>query len=352
MKPRFFHDLRLSEHFIATDFLQSPSLYNARLKLNLADLSHTHLRGGVELATLLEGMMTTHGPVSLSAGFVPRLALGRGHPPDSPHGWTDGKAAADVVFHDWVNKGKAPISILNEFGSHSFHRVISYAGSEYLCVTAEKSSGYHRHAVIEGVRRPGAKPLRVRWCDGYHGYREISEFPHRHDWRREEHEVPGNSPELRTHHVRVGEYFTLLDFCRSPYAYEAGRPWVIPPGHEPQTTYARQAAEILSPFVKKHGRISVIRGLMPAHLAEREDDPSLWTWRDGVAAVEFMTGEGVNPTDVVDSLTHNSIEQITAYELVAGASYRVEWSPFRPRKIWSSAVQPVSRAASRRLGLS
>lgn len=352
-RARFFHDLRISRSFVMTDFLQSPSLYNARLRLTPADLRGKFGGGAIVLGNMLEQLIDLFGPVSVAAGYVPPQALGRGHPPDSPHGWTDRKAAADIVFHDWVNKGKAPITILNALPKHApFHRVISYAGSEFLCVTAEHTSA-HRHAVIEGHRKPTGGSTRIRWCDGHSAYQRLhGAFPERPDWRRHDHEVPGNSPELRAHHVRVGEYFTLLDFCRSPYAYESGRPWVIPPGHEPQTTYARMAAEVLGPVVKGLGRVSIIRGLMPKALAEQEDDHRLWTWREGAAAVEFLTNGDVAPNQVMECLTHKSIEQVTAYELEAGVSYRVEWQPFKHRKTWSSAVQPVSQTRKRSLDIS
>lgn len=352
MRARFFHDMRLSTHFVMSDFLQSPALYNSRMSMTLADVTPEHKRNGMHLCALLEDLMVDHGPVSVAAGFCPRRVLGNGHPDSSPHAWDDRKASADVSFHHWVNKGKAPIELVKRMDTtYQFHRMITYAGSEFICVTAErKSGGAHRHAVFENLRQPGQPHKFIRWASSHSQWNFVrNTIPERPDWRRDEHERPSNSPELRSHHIRVGQFFTLLDFCRSPYAYESGKPWVIPPGHEPQTAYARQAAEILDPLVQALGRVSVIRGLMPRSLADREETPEIWTWRSGVAAVEVLFPQHVDPNQALDVLGHKAIEQITAYELEAGMSFRIEWRPFKPRKTWVSHYQPKARG--RVLGL-
>jgi hypothetical protein len=284
------------------------------------------------------------GPCSVAAGLCPSPAYRSGHPPDSPHFWSGQKgAAADVVFHNWVNEGKAPIGIVEILHSEriAFDRVISYAGSEFLCLTYKHSKTTnpmdHRCAVIENIRIAGADHRRTNWSSNPGTFFErCGSMPKRPDWRRHESELPSNSKVLRPHHLRTGRYFTLLDFCRSPHAYESGK-WVTLPNQKVQVEYARMASEILDPLVEALGRVSVVRGLMPEHVARKEDDPSLWTWHVGAAAVEFLSPQDTDPAVVARTLTHPMIASVTNTSSPTGQVTRVRFQPFEPRRAWSSA---------------
>lgn len=341
-KAKFFHEIRLSANFVMSDFLQSPAFYESGCRLKISDLNPTALQAGKYLCNdLLEPLVKEFGPVSVGAGYVRKDFCKSGHPPDSPHFWKNNTAAADVVVHNWVNQGNAPINLVNTGKLHPFERFISYAGSEYVCLTYKPRG---RYRVLENRRNPGAASTRMQ----YDASEMPVDIPIRHQWRRTQSEIPSNSRELRAHHIRVGEYFTLLDFCRSPYAYESGFPWVVPPGHEPQTTYARMAAELLDPVVKRWGRTPIVRGLMPRQLAEKEENPSLWTWRAGPAAVEFIPPVGSSSLQIRLMLsTLRADQHIYDAEVCNWPSgmqtLRLYFSPFTPATMWKSWVRDPSK---------
>ena len=87
---------------------------------------------------------------------------------------------------------------------------------------------------------------------------------------------------MRAHHVRVGRYFNLLDFCRNGRAVEEGID-LAPKNAEKcdraycpirEETAARSFAAALDPLVEQLGRVSVVRGMETAGFADSET-PSL-----------------------------------------------------------------------------
>src|SRR5690606_28177514 len=163
------------------------------------------------------------------AGLCPGEAFLKGHHRHSPHHW-GAKAAADVVFHDHVNANRSPISLMDTIrdADLTFDRFISYAGSEFVCITIAMDA--NRYAVYENIKSAvvGGRPEFLRWSSKPED-RDYwpNRFPERPEWRRLETEgIYSSKGTLRPHHVRVGRYFTLLDFCRSPNAYAAGCNWV------------------------------------------------------------------------------------------------------------------------------
>jgi hypothetical protein len=346
-KARSFHEIRLSKHFVLADFLQSPGVWTTKLPIRLSDVSQEQISAGQHLCeNLLEPLIKLLGPCSVAAGLCPTSSQGRGHPPDSPHFWSATKgAAADIVFHDWVNNNKPPIQIVQLLHQKQivFDRLISYAGSEFLCLTyCQKMTSepeMHRFAVMENIRLPGGKHTRRNLATNFSSFRQRCQtVTTSDDWRRKESEKPSNSPELRPHHIRTGRYFTLLDFCRSLNGYEDGA-WVIWPASKEQVKRARMASEILDPLVATTGRVSIVMGAMLQHLANKESNPALWTWETGDSAVELLLPVGVKAADARLTLDHPMITKVESNACLAGETIRVEFGTFQPKTIWSSAAR-------------
>ena len=116
-------------------------------------------------------------------------------------------------------------------------------------------------------------------------------------WRTERHQ------NLRAHHVRVGRYFNLLDFCRSGRAVEEGIDLVPKNAENCERTYcpipeeaaARSFAAALDPLVEKFGRVSVVRGMETAEFAT-DENAELHRWeRVGPWRLVFVLPQGVDP---------------------------------------------------------
>ena len=114
---------------------------------------------------------------------------------------------------------------------------------------------------------------------------------------------------MRAHHVRVGRYFNLLDFCRSGRAVEHGID-LVPKGAENdggrgyipvrEEVAARSFAAALDPMVEQLGRISVVRGIETEVFQARFPDVGhaklhRWDREDGPWRLVFVLPKGANP---------------------------------------------------------
>ena len=125
--------------------------------------------------------------------------------------------------------------------------------------------------------------------------------------------IPNKLQNLRAHHVRVGRYFNLLDFCRSGRAVEEGID-LVPKGAEnnrgsdyspvSEEAAARSFAAALDPLVERVGRISVVRGMETAELAASDEHACLHRWDgDGPWRLVFVLPRGTeNPEKARDLL--------------------------------------------------
>ena len=154
-------------------------------------------------------------------------------------------------------------------------RVISYPNTEFVCVTFKP----------RGDKEPGSYGR-------------------------------GKAQNLRTHHVRVGRYFNLLDFCRSGRAVEEGID-LVPKNAEnkdpaayrpiPEETAARSFAAVLDPLVEEFGRVSVVRGMETVGFAD-DKHAKLHLWdRDGPWRLVFVLPQETDPEDARDFLTRHSL---------------------------------------------
>ena len=274
---------RLSKYFILLDFLADRAVYRWERPLAFAkvwNVEHHVLAKGL-CNELLEPLMmdARFGPVSIADAFWPSDIKGGHSPSFGPkHRWTEGEATVDIALYRLVDEGRSGCSLKEAVESiraidDCRDRVISYPETEFVCVTFKR----------EGARKCG-KPGR------------------------------GKRQNLRAHHVRVGRYFNLLDFCRNGRAVENGID-LVPKGAEsrgrdycpiPEETAARSFAAALDPLVEKVGRISVVRGMETAEIAN-DGHSELHCWdQDGPWRLVFVLPQGTDPESARDLLTRCS----------------------------------------------
>ena len=258
---------RLSTHFILLDFLADHEVYRQpgrrdRQRLQFDDVwneEHDALARGL-CNDLLEPLMMDKrfGPISMADAFWPVSVfpfksghLGSG---SKKHRWTGGEATVDIALYRLVDEGRRGSDLRKAVLSTNtidgcLDRVMSYPRTEFVCVT---------------FKRDDAKKC------GSHYERKTQN--------------------LRAHHVRVGRYFNLLDFCRSGRAVEEGVDLV--PKCAEKTAWrdyspiseeaaARSFAAALDSLVERVGPISVVRGMETAGFSG-DEHADLHRWdRDG-----------------------------------------------------------------------
>lgn len=280
---------RLSKHFILLDFLADHEVYRRRKPLAFDEIwndEHDALAKGL-CNDLLEPLMMDgrFGPISIADAFWPSVFKGGHNKASGPkHRWTGGEATADIALYRLVDKEargsdlKEAVESIRAIDSCR-DRVISYPNTEFVCVTFKP----------EGAKRCGSHS-------------------------------EGKVQNLRAHHVRVGRYFNLLDFCRNGRAVEDGID-LVPKNaenndpaayrHTPQETAARSFAAALDPLVEQLGRISVVRGIETDELPGYEH-AELHRWdRDGPWRLVFVLPRGTNPESARDLLTgHSHVQDV------------------------------------------
>lgn len=111
-----YQNTRLSKQWLLMDFMHDPAVYEAYKPLPFANVvTEEVVDQGTQLCMeLIEPMMAEWGVASVSAGYRPHRFGASG-----PHRWNDEVgAAADFIFHDWVNRERSPI----ELGSGPINR--------------------------------------------------------------------------------------------------------------------------------------------------------------------------------------------------------------------------------------
>ena len=275
---------RLSKHFILLDFLADHEVYRTRRRPmplvfdQIWNDEHAALAKGL-CNHLLEPLIMDErvGPISIADAFWPCVSKS-GHS-GKKHRWTQGEAAVDIALYRLVDKGvegddlrEAVVSI--DAIDRCLDRVMSYPKTEFVCVTFK----------TEGARI---------W--GWH--------------------CSDKTQNLRAHHVRVGRYFNLLDFCRNGRAVEEGIN-LVPKNAEnkdpsayrpiPEEVAARSFAAALDPLVEELGRVSVVRGMETGIFADGEL-PELHRWnRDGPWRLVFVLPQEADPERACDLLKNCS----------------------------------------------
>ena len=268
--PTGWETTRLSKHFILLDFLADHAVYRSGTPLAFKQLwndEHNTLARGL-CEKLLEPIIEAYGPISVSDAFWPSIISAGHHKSAGPkHRWIDGEATVDIAAYEQVDRGHTEAILRRIMESYSAidgyrDRIISYPNTEFICVTFKS----------KGAERCG-----------------------RHDCNKRQN--------LRAHHIRVGRYFNLLDFCRGGRAVEEGSS-LIPekldgdtPHYRPipEEVAARSFAAALDPLVAQVGRISVVRGMEPSQFSHC-DHAKMHRWDQfGPWRLVFVLPQGQDP---------------------------------------------------------
>ena len=271
---------RLSKHFILLDFLADRDVYRSDEPLKFDDIWNDDKRDALAKGLcndLLEPLMKDKrfGPITIADAFVPSM-LKSGHHMKG-HRWTGGEATVDIGLYRLVDDERRGCELREVVLSMkaidaSIDHVISYPGTEFVCVT---------------FKREGAKRQRLRS------------------------HIQQKKQNLRAHHLRVGRYFNLLDFCRNGRAVEEGIN-LVPKNAEkddpaayrpiPEEKAARSFAAALDPLVDEFGRVSVVRGMETPACAEAEHAKRHRWDRDGPWRLVFVLPQGADPERACDLL--------------------------------------------------
>ena len=279
---------RLSKHFILLDFLADHVVYRqpgrrARQRLSFDEIwneEHDALAKGL-CNDLLEPLMTDEriGPISVADAFWPSV-FKNGHNKNCgpKHRWVGGEATVDIALYrlvDEENRGSGLKEAVESIRAidRCRDRVMSYPETEFVCVT---------------YKREGAEK-----CGNF---------------------LTRKVQNLRAHHVRVGRYFNLLDFCRSGRAVEEGID-LVPRNAEscertwrpiPEERAARSFAAALDPLVEEIGRVSVVRGIETAGFAN-DGHAELHRWDSyGPWRLVLVLPQGADPERACDLLASRS----------------------------------------------
>ena len=290
---------RLSKHFILLDFLAGHTVYRSTKPLAFDVIwndEHDDLARGL-CSHLLEPLMMDErfGPISIADAFWPSVFKGGHSSSFGPkHRWIGGEATADIALYRLVDSGRRGSDLKEAVESVKAidgcrDRVISYPNTEFVCVTF--------------------KPEGAEQC-GCHG--------------------KDKAQNLRAHHVRVGRYFNLLDFCRNGRAVEEGID-LVPKNAEnkdpaayrllPEETAARSFAAALDPLVEELGRVSVVRGMETAGIAD-DEHAKLHRWdRDDPWRLVFVLPQGTSPESARGLLTrHSHVREIQTARHASGSN--------------------------------
>lgn len=229
--------IRISEHFLLSDFLGNHSVYTRGYPNMLAEddidlpLKMKNIRA---LCTqVLEPLLEQQGPMTISYGYItPELSDEIVHYQDprkpSHHMWNLG-AAADICLHEFTNGDPdddstktAPIALAHAIHAENYpySRLITYSESPYLCVAVsadEVKRGGPRKAFYEnrynGVAK--AKPLYKSLATdaAKNGAKNLLETMGLvHGWRGAGHPTYHGGGRRQFHHIRTSKYTMLSDW--------------------------------------------------------------------------------------------------------------------------------------------
>lgn len=232
--------VRLSKHFMLSDFMGCDSVYRHGYANRLDDSDRGRMQEGKLLATYMDTIFEEYGPLSITYGHISSNLSHRivhYQDPDKPsyHRWDLG-AACDFIPHQYLSDvNGSPIGWVADYvGMYGldFSRIITYAESDVICFAVsalekQKVTGM-LHKVYEnrytGSRRPhyirystsiSQKELRKRLLEAdkaVDGAWRGKGYPSYHGGGREQYE-----------HMRLGGKSRVSDFLYSPERVFAGK---------------------------------------------------------------------------------------------------------------------------------
>lgn len=325
--------VRLSEHFLLSDFMGCNSVYTKGLKNVWYDPDGSRLAEGKHLCeTILEPLLNEYGPLSISYGYIsPDLSrqVVSYQDPDIPsyHRWDKG-AAADVCVHAWVRR-KAPIYLAHEIDcKFPYSRMITYSESPFICVASQLSEGDEpRRAFYENRYggKKGAKPQFIKKSSNAKSReREGNTLTLEHDWKGAGYPTYHGGGIRQQQHIRTSRYSVASDFLYSTHAIRNGI--ANAPDIRRYGEFFKQAGETYDALLEKLDvpRLSIVRGFE----SFRFNDYPLFSWKEHFA-IEFIPPSYLTASDVANAaigLPHVStvaVDNTTGIARVIGRDFNV-----------------------------
>lgn len=307
--------VRLSKHFLLSDFLGCHSVYTKGYK-NMLEPDDPELPLKMKNARalcneFLEPFLEQAGPLSISYGYIcPELSRAIVHyqDPDKPshHRWDLG-AACDIVSHEWVNhdpedntEKSAPVALAHAINAseYPYSRLITYSESPFLCIAVsadEVQNARARKAFYENRYAGATKPDYRSYPNQGAKDRALALLEQEglpHGWRGQGFPSYHGGGRRQAHHIRTSDYTMLSDFLFDLQSVANGAK-NIPNVHD-QTLmdmfYA--AGEIYDKIIRETGvnRFSIISGFVNRGnpYSTKEAD---WASGEGVMRLKVPDGE-------------------------------------------------------------
>lgn len=220
-------EIRLSEHFLLSDFLGCDSVYRKGLVNNFVGDS-SHITEGEALCENVLEPLLKKSRLSISYGYIsPDLSeqIVKCRDPRAPayHRWDDG-AACDVVLHE---SGAAPIKAAFWADANlPMSRTITYSESPCICLgvkSSEIAAGKPRRALYENRYMGERLPQYVRYSTNFES-RAAQRKAHtlEHPWEGAGYPTYHGGGRRQLHHHRTSRYTILSDFLFSETAIREG----------------------------------------------------------------------------------------------------------------------------------
>ncbi len=296
--------VRLSPHFLLSDFIGCHSVYTKGLKNLFTEGVGDKLKEARHLCeSLLEPLLAEYGPMSISYGYIsPELskAIVTYQDPTKPsyHRWDKG-AAADIVIHSQVKK-RAPVLIAHDIDEkYDYSRMITYSESPFICVATQLEEGDEpRKAFYEnrftGAR--GAKPLFVKKSATAAGrLKQKQALQLEHDWEGAGYPTYHGGGVKQFQHYRTSRYSVASDFLYSTHAIREGI--ANAPDMRRVGQIFNDAGLAYDALLKALDvpRLNIVRGFE----SFRFNDYPLFSWKDPFA-IDFKAPEYLTANDVAD----------------------------------------------------
>jgi hypothetical protein len=294
--------VRLSAHFLLSDFMGCHSVYSRGLKNVFVDPSGGKIREGKHLCeTILEPILARYGPLSVSYGYIsPDLSrqLVTYQDPNLPsyHRWDKG-AACDIMVHSWVEE-MAPIHLAHELDEQvPYSRMITYSESPFICIASQLSEATNpRKAFYENryTGKAGAKPLFIKKSSHAAGRRKQgAEIQLEHDWRGGGYPSYHGGGRRQMQHHSVSRYSVASDFLYSTHAITNGIPNLPTLSRFGKVFDA--AGEMYDALLDKLDvpRLSIVRGFE----SFRFNDYPAFSWKEHFA-IDFIPPDYLSASDV------------------------------------------------------
>lgn len=296
--------VRLSPHFLLSDFMGCHSVYAKGLKNLFVDPDGSKISEATHLCgELLEPLLSEYGPLSISYGYIsPELsrAIVTYQDPDKPsyHRWDKG-AAADIVIHSQVRK-HAPIVTAHEIDEkYAYSRMITYSESPFICIATQLDEGDSpRKAFYENrfLGQSGAKPLFIKKSATAKGRSaQKAALPLGDDWQGAGYPTYHGGGIKQFQHYRTSRYSVASDFLYSTHAIRKGV--ANAPDMRRLGAIFSDAGRAYDALLKRLDvpRLSIVRGFE----SFRFNDYPLFSWKDHFA-IDFKPPSYLSANDVAE----------------------------------------------------